>query len=197
MGEEIKSTLEIALEKAAKIGKASKEELRREELLKEGRRLAAKYLMEKDFNLLEALAKIEPKDKPLVLRGAVDTLVRNIVFPRDDHAVGEIEKALRGLEQIFIDFPQVKQLTAEIKKLLLLYYQQQKQLYEQFKQQFKAQMAGVEEALKQQYGEGVKVDVEMQPQFQQEWQKLKGQLEEQYRQQLDYLKGLFFKMLPA
>jgi len=197
MGEEIKSTLEIALEKAAKIGKASREELRQEELLKEGRRLAARFLREKDFSLLKALAEINPQDKPLILKGVVDTLVRNVVFPRDEHAISECEKALQGLEQVFAEFPQVKQLTAEIKKLLLLYYQQQKQLYEQFKQQFQAQMAEVEEALKQQYGEGVKVDVEMQPQFQQEWQKLKGQLEGQYRQQLDYLKGLFYKMLPA
>ncbi len=197
MGEEIKSTLEIVLEKVEKLGKASKEELRREELIKEGRRLAAKFLNEKDFSLLKALATVKPEDKPLILRGVVDTLVRNIVFPRDEHAIAEIERALLGLEQVFAAFPQVKQLTAEIKKLLLLFYQQQKQIYEQFKQQFKAQFSEVEEALKEQYGEQIKVDIEMQPKFQEEWRKIKGQLEEQYRQQLDYLKGLFYKMLPA
>ena len=197
MGEEIKSTLEIVLEKVEKLGKASKEELRREELIKEGRRLAAKFLNEKDFSLLKALAAVKPEDKPLILRGMVDTLVRNIVFPRDEHAIAEIERALLGLEQVFAAFPQVKQLTAEIKKLLLLFYQQQKQIYEQFKQQFKAQFSEVEEALKEQYGEQIKVDIEMQPKFQEEWRKIKGQLEEQYRQQLDYLKGLFYKMLPA
>ncbi|HHI97610.1 MAG TPA: hypothetical protein ENJ96_07130 [Thermodesulfatator atlanticus] len=197
MGEEIKSTLEIVLEKVEKLGKASKEELRREELIKEGRRLAAKFLNEKDFSLLKALAAVKPEDKPLILRGVVDTLVRNIVFPRDEHAIAEIERALLGLEQVFAAFPQVKQLTAEIKKLLLLFYQQQKQIYEQFKQQFKAQFSEVEEALKEQYGEQIKVDIEMQPKFQEEWRKIKGQLEEQYRQQLDYLKGLFYKMLPA
>lgn len=197
MGEEIKSTLEIVLEKVEKLGKASKEELRREELIKEGRRLAAKFLNEKDFSLLKALATVKPEDKPLILRGMVDTLVRNIVFPRDEHAIAEIERALLGLEQVFAAFPQVKQLTAEIKKLLLLFYQQQKQIYEQFKQQFKAQFSEVEEALKEQYGEQIKVDIEMQPKFQEEWRKIKGQLEEQYRQQLDYLKGLFYKMLPA
>ncbi len=197
MGEEIKSTLEIVLEKVEKLGKASKEELRREELIKEGRRLAAKFLNEKDFSLLKALATVKPEDKPLILRGVVDTLVRNIVFPRDEHAIAEIERALLGLEQVFAAFPQVKQLTAEIKKLLHLFYQQQKQIYEQFKQQFKAQFSEVEEALKEQYGEQIKVDIEMQPKFQEEWRKIKGQLEEQYRQQLDYLKGLFYKMLPA
>ncbi|NPB08949.1 MAG: hypothetical protein GXO17_01220 [Thermodesulfobacteria bacterium] len=194
---EIKSTLEIALEKAARLGKASKEELRQEELVREGRRLAAKFLNEKDFRLAEALAKIPSEDRPLVIRGAVDTLVRNIVFPRDQHALNDIRRVLDGLELIFAAFPQVKQLTAEIYKLLSLYLEQQKQIYEQFKQQFKGQMAEVEEALRQQYGEQVKMDIEMQPQFQEEWRKIRGQLEEQYRRQLDYLKGLFYKMIQA
>ncbi len=194
---EIKSTLEIALEKAARLGKASKEELRQEELVREGRRLAAKFLNEKDFPLAEALAKIPSEDRPLVIRGAVDTLVRNIVFPRDQYALNDIRRVLDGLELIFAAFPQVKQLTAEIYKLLSLYLEQQKQIYEQFKHQFKGQMAEVEEALKQQYGEQIKVDIEMQPQFQEEWRKIKGQLEEQYRRQLDYLKNLFYKMIPA
>ncbi len=194
---EIKSTLEIALEKAARIGKASKEELRREELIRQGRKLAARFLNEKDFRLAEALAKVPAEERSLVLQGAVDTLVRNIVFPRDRHALNEIRRVLDGLELLFAAFPQVKQLTAEIYKLLSLYLEQQNQIYEQFKQQFKGQMAEVEQALKQQYGEHVKVDVEMQPQFQEEWQKIKGQLEEQYRRQLDYLKNLFYKMVPA
>ncbi|WP_457755714.1 DUF6657 family protein [Thermodesulfatator indicus] len=196
MGDEIKSALEIALEKAAKIGKASKEELRKEKLEKEGRRLAARFLQEKDFNLLKAIAAISPEDKPVVLRAAVDTLVRNIVFPRDELALSDIEKALKGLEVIFIDFPQVKELTAEIKKLLTLYLQQQKQLFEQFKIQFKSQMGEIEEALKQQYGQSVKIEPEMLPQFQEEWGKVKGQLEAQYKRQLDYFKDLFYKMLP-
>ena len=194
---EIRSTLEIALEKAEKIGKASKEELRREKLLQEGRKLAARFLNEKEFSLLEALAKVAQEDRALVLKGAVDTLVKNIVFPRDEHALGYIRRALEGLEQCFAQFPQVQQLTSEIQKLLSLYLEQQKQLYEQFKQQFQGQMAEVEQALKKQYGDQVQIDVEMQPQFQEEWQKLRAQLEEQYRRQLDYFKNLFYKMLPA
>ncbi|OAG28177.1 DUF6657 family protein [Thermodesulfatator autotrophicus] len=196
MGDEIKSALEIALEKAEKIGKASKEELRQEKLEKEGRRLAARFLQEKDFNLLKALAEVPSEDKPVVLRAAVDTLVRNIVFPRDELTLKEIEKALKGLETIFIDFPQVRELSAEIKKLLTLYLQQQKQLFEQFKMQFQSQMGEIEEALKQQYGQAVKIEPEMLPQFQEEWGKVKGQLDAQYQRQLDYLKNLFYKMLP-
>ncbi len=194
---EIRSTLEIALEKAAKLGKASKEELRRERLVQEGRKLAARFLNEKDFSLSRALRQMEEGDRPLVLRGAVDTLVKNIVFPRDKHALMYIRRVLDGLEECFSLFPQVQQLTTEIYKLLSLYLEQQEQLYAQFKQQFQGQMAEVEQALKRQYGEQVKIDPEMQPQFQEEWQKVRSQLEEQYRRQLDYFKSLFYKMLPA
>ncbi len=194
---EIKSTLEIALEKAEKIGRASKEELRREELIKQGRRLAARFLQESDFELSKALAEVSPEDRPLILKGAVDTFLRNIVFPRDDQDLEEIRRVLQGLVVIFATFPEVRNLAQEIENLLSLYWQHYQQLYEQFRQQFQAQAAQMEQALSQQLGAQVKVEPEMTPQFQEEWRKVKTQLEEQFRPQLEYLKSLFLKMLPA
>ncbi len=193
---EIRSTLEIALEKAEKIGRATKEELRREELTKKGRRLAAQFLREKDFSLAEALSQIPSEDRPQVLRGAVDTLLCNIVFPRDEEDLKDIRKALSGLNTIFAHFPEVQNLTQEIEKLLSLYLQHYQQLYEQFRHQFQAQALQMEEALSQQIGAQVKVEPEMTPQFQEEWRKVTAKLQEQFKSQLDYLKGLFLKMLP-
>ncbi len=193
---EIRSTLEIALEKAEKIGRATKEELRREELTKQGRRLAAKFLREKDFSLAEALAQISAEDRPQILRGALDTFLCNIVFPRDEEDMKDIRKALEGLNILFAQFPEVRNLTQEIEKLLSLYLQHYQQLYEQFRHQFQAQALQMEEALSQQIGAQVKVEPEMTPQFQEEWRKVTGKLQEQFKPQLDYLKGLFGKMLP-
>ena len=51
--------------------------------------------------------------------------------------------------------------------------------------------AKVEQALKQQMGgnmNGVRIDVEKQPQFQEEWRKLKAQLDTQYLQLLNQYK---------
>ena len=194
---EIKSTLEIALEKAEKIGRASKEELRREELIKQGRRLAARFLREKQFEFSKALAEIPLEDRPWVLKGAVDTLLCNIVFPRDEEDLKDIRRVLEGLVIVFATFPEVRNLAQEIEKLLLLYFQHYKQIYEQFRQQFQAQAAQMEEALSQQLGAQVKVSPEMTPQFQEEWRKVKAQLQEQFKPQLEYLKSLFLKMLPA
>ncbi len=194
---EIKSTLEIAMEKAEKIGRASKEEIKREELIKQGRRLAARFLQAKDFSLAEELARLEPNDRPLILKGAVDTLLYNIVFPKDEQDLQELRRVLEGLVIIFAQFPEVRKLAQEVEKLLSLYYQHYQQLYEQFKQQFQAQALQMEEALSQQLGAQVKVPPEMTPQFQEEWRKVKDKLQQQFKPQLDYLKNLFKKMLPV
>lgn len=194
---EIKSALEIALEKAERIGRASREELKREELREKGQRLAARFLRSKEpVDLAGETASLKPSERGPFLKGLVLTLLKNINLPRDEYALEEAKKALSGLEQIFSSFPQVKQLTREIEGLLGQYLQHRQGLYAQLKQQFEAQLAGVEESLSQQMGVQVKVDVEMQPKFQEEWQKVRDQLDPQYQRQLEYLKKIFEKAVP-
>ena len=65
--------------------------------------------------------------------------------------------------------------------------QQRKQAYERFKIEFEAK---VRQAIQQQLGSlvGVKIDVEKQPQFQEEWRKMQTQLDSQYLTLLDEYK---------
>ncbi len=65
--------------------------------------------------------------------------------------------------------------------------QQRKQAYESLKAQFEAK---VQQAIQQQMGlpTGVKIDVERQPQFQEEWRKIQSQLDSQYLILLDEYK---------
>jgi len=65
--------------------------------------------------------------------------------------------------------------------------QQKKQAYESLKAEFEAK---VQQAMSQQLGSfaGVKIDVEKQPQFQEEWHKLWTQLDAQYIKLLDEYK---------
>lgn len=193
---EIKSALEIALEKAEKIGRASREELKLEELKEKGQRLAAKFLSsEEEIDLAAEIARLNPSEKGPFIKGVIFTLLRNVNLPRDEYALEGAKKALLGLEIVFSSFPEVKQLTKEIESLLSQYLQHRKALYEQLKQQFESQLAGVEEALRNQMGVQVQVDIEMQPQFQEEWRKVRDQLDPQYERQLEYLKNIFAKAL--
>ncbi|MFC1871983.1 hypothetical protein ACFLYF_06285, partial [Chloroflexota bacterium] len=65
--------------------------------------------------------------------------------------------------------------------------QQRKQAYEALKSEFEAK---VKQAMQQRLGSaaGMKVDVERQPQFQEEWRRVLAQQEAQYYQHLDELK---------
>ena len=65
--------------------------------------------------------------------------------------------------------------------------QQRKQTYKRFKADFEAK---VQQAIQQQMGSmvGFKIDVERQPQFQEEWRKLLAQLDSQYIILLDEYK---------
>ncbi len=193
---EIKSALEIALEKAEKIGKASKEELQAQEWQDRGRRLAAKFLGGEEVKIEEELGRLSPKERLPFLQGLLDTLLRNVVLPRDQVAMDQVKRALAGLEAVFASFPEVKRLTQEIERLLTQYLQHREGLYQQLKQQFEAQLAGMEEALAQQMGVQVKVEVELQPKFQEEWRKIRDQLDPQYERQLRYLKDIFRQALP-
>ncbi len=194
---EIKSALEIALEKAEKIGKASKEELKAQEWKEKGQRLAARFLKQEQVDLVRELSEVPPEGKAPLVRGLVEIFLRNIVLPRDEYVLKDARRALEGLNLVFSAFPEVKNLTREIEKLLSQYLQHREALYQQLKQQFEAQLSGMEEALSQQMGVQVKVEAEMHPQFQEEWRKIRDQLDPQYQKQLDYLKNIFRRVLGA
>jgi plasmid stabilization system protein ParE len=65
--------------------------------------------------------------------------------------------------------------------------QQRKQAYESLKTEFEAKM---QQAIQQQLGSltRIKMDVEKQPQFQEEWRKIQTQLDSQYLKLLDEYK---------
>ena len=66
--------------------------------------------------------------------------------------------------------------------------QQRKQAYAALKADFQAKL---EQALRQQMGgnmSGIRIDIEKQPQFQEEWRKFKTQLDSQYFTLLDEYK---------
>jgi hypothetical protein len=53
----------------------------------------------------------------------------------------------------------------------------------------------IEQALSSQLGAEVHVDPENHPKFKEEWRKIKEKLDEEYNRQLEYLKGIFNKIV--
>ena len=187
---DIKSALEIAMEKIEKLGKATDEELLKWKYVPEGERLAARYLKQ-DCNLVVELSRYEETARRYVIEGAGDILVRNINLPGSDLAKRNNRRAMDGLKDLKNDKVAVENVYSKMRRIFNHYTeqgeQQRKQAYESLKTEFEAK---VQQAVQQQLGTsmGIKIDVERQPQFQEEWRKLQTQLDSQYLKLLDEYK---------
>jgi len=187
---DIKSALEIAMEKIEKLGKATDEERLKWKYVPEGEKLAARYIKQ-DCNLVAELSQYEENVRRYIIEGAGDILIRNINLPKNDLAKRSNKRAMDGLKAIKSNKVDVENVYSKIRRIFNHYIeqgeQQRKQAYESLKIEFEAK---VQQAVQQQLGSMVriKVDVEKQPQFQEEWRKIQAQLDSQYLKLLDEYK---------
>ncbi len=187
---DIKSALEIAMEKIEKLGEATDEERLKWRYIPEGERLAVRYLKQ-DCNLVVELSQYEEEVKRYVIEGAGDILIRNINLPKDDLAKRNNKRAMDCLKNLKGNKVAVENVYSKMRRIFNHYNeqgeQQRREAYESLKAEFEAK---VQQAVQQQLGSlmKIKIDVEKQPQFQEEWRKIQVQLDSQYLKLLDEYK---------
>ena len=187
---DIKSAREIAMEKLEKLEETTEEERLEWKYVPKGEELAARYLKE-DCNLVNELSQYQENERRYVVEGVGEILARSINLPQNDLAKKNNRQAMEGFKLIKKDKVSVENVYSRIRQLLNHYLeqgeQQRKQAYESLKTQFEAK---VQQAMQQQLGPtmGMKIDVERQPQFQEEWRKVQTQLDSQYLQHLNEYK---------
>jgi hypothetical protein len=187
---DIKSAREIAMEKVEKLGEVTEEERLKWKYIPEGEKLAARYLKQ-DCNLVVELGQYQENVRKYIIEGAEDIIVRNINLPKDDLAKRKNRQAMDGLKTLKSDKIGVENVYSKLRRIFEHYReqgeQQRKQAYESLKAEFEAR---IQEAVQQQFGSlaGIRVDVERQPQFQEEWRNIQAQLDSQYVMLLDEYK---------
>jgi hypothetical protein len=188
---DIKSAREIAMEKIAQLGEPTEEERRQWRYAPEGEKLAARYL-KNGIDLVSELNKFDKAAAGVVGRSASMILIKNINIPKNDIDKKNNKLAMDGIKAIKNDKTRVEAALNQIRHVFNHYVeqgeQQRKQAYTALKADFQAKL---EQALRQQMGgnvSGIRIDVEKQPQFQEEWHKLKTQLDSQYFTLLDEYK---------
>ncbi len=187
---DIKSALEIAMEKVEKLDKATDEERLKWKYVPEGEKLAARYL-EQDCNLVVELRQHRENVRKYIIEGAEDILIRNINLPQDDLAKKKNRQVMDGLKNLKSDKISMENVYSKLRRIFEHYKeqgeQQRKQAYESLKAEFGAR---IQEAVQQQLGSfaGVGIDVEKQPQFQEEWRRMQAELDSQYVMLLDEYK---------
>ena len=187
---DIKSALEIAMEKIARLDKATDEERLKWKYVPEGERLAVRYLKQ-DCNLVVELSQYEEAARRYIVEGASDILIRNINLPKDDLTKRNNRQVMDGLKNLKNTKVAVENVYSKMRRIFNHYAeqgeQQRKQAYESLKAEFEAKM---QQAIQQQLGSlvRIKIDVEKQPQFQAEWRKIQTQMDSQYLKLLDEYK---------
>lgn len=193
---EIKSTLDMVLERAAKMGGGAPADLTEEENIKEGMRLGASYLRGDASSLSEVIASCADGQKKKALQtGAVRTLLRNIFLPRDETQQQGADKAMQGLVEVGQADGELLRACGEIKKLLDGYRQHREHLKQQLEGQFAQQMEMLEKNLSQQTGMSMKLQPSQHPKFQEEWGRIKDELSRQYGRALEQQKKMLEEWL--
>lgn len=190
MGEEIKSALEIAMEKVEKLGEVTEEERMRWKYVPEGEKLAARYLKQ-NLNLLSELGKFEENVKKYVIEGAQEVLIRNIGLPGNDFLRKRNKRVMEGIKLLKNDKVSVENVFSKLRRIFDHYVEQGEQQRRQAHESLKVDVeARIQQAVKQQMGPlaSMKIDVESQPQFQEEWRRMLAQLDMQYMSLLNEYK---------
>jgi hypothetical protein len=186
----MKSAFERAMERAEALGKASEEDLRQWKYLPEGETLAARYL-KGEANLIAELSQYDDSARKYVIAGAKAILLRGIDLPRNEHTKLANRKAMEGIKALKKDNVLVENVYTKIRRLFNHYEkegeEQRRRAYEDLRMDFEQRM---QKALQQRTGNlgTMRVNVEGQPQFREEWRKLLVQLDSQYYKLLDECK---------
>jgi hypothetical protein len=188
---DIKSAAEIAREKLEKIGEPTEAERLKWKYAPEGEKLAARYLKEDNVNLASEVKKFDEKAKQVIAAGITDILLRNIGLPRNEAARRTNKKAMDGLKALKNDKTAVENVFSRMRHVLDHFVQegarQKQQAYDSLKAEFEEK---IQQAVRQKTGVNAKfkVDVEKQPQFLDEWQRVQSQMDAQYVNLLDEYK---------
>ena len=181
---EIKSTMELVMERAARMGKATSDEIEQDAAKKQGMQLIAAFLTDKEDSPTKILDQQEPARQTAIRQGMIETLLRNLFLPRDEQAQERTEQATRGLLDLAGGAGDIVTICQEMQHIIGQYRQHREQLRGQLEEQMRMQY---EQAISQQMGgraEGMDIDPTTQPKFQEEWAKLEAELDAQYNQAL-------------
>jgi len=189
MADEMKSAYDRAMERIKSLEEPSKEEVLTWKYVPEGQKLAVRFLKE-EFSLATEMGKFKDEERRYVAKGAEEVLLRNIVLPIHDIAKKNNKRAMDAIKAIKKDKTAVENVFTKMRRVFDHYTgegeQQRKQAYEMLKQDFQVKL---QQAMRQQgIPANTKINIESQPQFQEEWHMTLSQMDAQYNQLLDEYK---------
>ena len=185
---DIKSALELALEKAERYGKASKEEMAAAGYQDQGRQLAVKFL--KGEGDLEAeLQNLAPEAREAARTAVKEVFLRSVGVPRNGEVDERLERSLDGLMLAAANPKDMARCREELQLLLQQFLQYRNNAMQQLKARFAQTLVQTQRAMEAKTGQRMQLEAEQLPQFQEEWRHFQGQLLAQFEPMLEDLKA--------
>ena len=185
---EIKSALELALEKAEQYGRASKEEMDLAQYQEQGARLAVQFL-KGEGDLAADLKSLPPQIQPAARLAIKEVFLRNLGLPRENAVDPRQDRAVEGLLLVADNRTAMAQLQTELEQVLQQFLHFRSNALQQLKARFAAGVGQMQQAMEAKYRQPMNVEVERLPQFQEEWLRFKGQLQQQFEPVMENLKA--------
>ncbi len=182
---DIKSALELALEKAEQYGRASKEDLLQDKFKEQGRQWAVQYLKEEEIDLEKELAALPPEAQPVARTAMKEVFLRNITLPKEEAIDSRLNKALEGILVVATNKKAMGRLQQEVNQLFQQFLMARNTALQQMKNSFMQTLGNYTRALEAQLKTKVRLEVENLPEFQQEWRKFEGNLISQFEPVLE------------
>ena len=197
---EIKSALELALEKTQDI-KSDRTHLEAQDINKEGRRMATRYLSnpdneENDIRKQLDAQKDEAKMK-MLKQGVLDALMANLVLPQNREFADWMGVLTKAFGLAVKDRKKVDSLFKQLEGFFIQYLDNREKIQKSLEAQFAPRLKQKEEQLSKQMGSKVKINPSQDPEFINFLKGNLGQLEEQYRKALDEVKLELKKLAEA
>ena len=194
----MKSAFERAMERAMELEEPDEKQKLEWELAPKGRRLAGSFLKGQGAPFT-AIESESPDRRVYLVKGMMEALVSNLQLPKNDAANFTNAKVMEGIQRLLTGRPGVKELLERVKYVTDQYRQfgipQREQAYAQLKAQFEAQVMGAMSRQMGQQAQGLQVNVETMPEFQQQWLSVSSQMDSQYEQHLDDFRKQLMEMV--
>ena len=191
---EIKSTMDMVLERAARMAATAPAETDSEDLIKKGMRLAADYMNRKDIDLTKELAGQPVGEQAEVKKGMAQTLLRNVVLPRSEELQVAGELAVQGIIALAGKNRDIATICRELEQILKQYGQHKEQMTQQLDDAIRAQLEQ-QSAGRGQAGKMGKINPAMHPQYREELGRMMTGLNNQYNDALDQRKDTILQLL--
>jgi hypothetical protein len=191
---EIKSTMEMVLERAAKMAAASTPDIDKEDLIKTGMKLAADFLNKKETDLAQLLSEQHSQDQIAIRKGMAQTLLRNIVLPRDEQLQESGKIALQGVLSLSGKSAEINAICQELTQIIEQYGQHKEQMTQQLEDAIRAQLEQQQVSRGQ---EGHPVNPVMHPQYREEMAKMLTSLNNQYNDAMKQRKDMILERFSA